>query len=367
MGLLFGKETDGGYVPSLWHRWCRPAVSGNVLNGLGETEVRRPTPAYHRQDRWHPWRLVQDMFYLRMALAGQFVTILRHHFLDRKPPAPVAAKKTPGTPDQWGKRIKDYATAIGVDKVGIVEIRQEWIFEGDRLPERFAIILATRMDYHALSKTVERRFRESVPEIMRIYYDGHRKARELADWLRGQGWAARGFGNPMGTALNILPAAIAAGIGELGKHGSLISREMGSLFRLAYVVTDLPLTTDAPVDFGVDDFCMRCQRCSTACPPQAIADHKQLVRGVERWYVDFDACVPYFNENYGCGICIAVCPWSQPGLADTITRKMLARRSQSGVTERHRASDGPAAPPVPLRSGKPLPRRPQAPEAAVHE
>lgn len=32
--------------------------------------------------------------------------------------------------------------------------------------------------------------------------------------------------------------------------------------------------------------------------------------------MDFDKCVPYFNEHMGCGICLAACPWSQPG-ADT--------------------------------------------------
>lgn len=330
MGILYGEETSGGYRPSRWHRWFRPAVSGNALNGLGETAVRRPTPLYHRQDRRHPWRVVQDMFYVREIPGGQFVYVLLSKLLDARAPAPVAATPAAGTPAQWARRVKDYARAVGAEKCGIVRIRPEWVFEGDSLPERYAIILAHRMDYDALSHTVRRDFLTGIHEVMRVYYAGHRRARKLADWLRGQGHAARGFGSPMGTALNLLPAAIEAGIGELGKHGSLICPEMGSLLRLSYVVTDLPLDTDAPVDNGVDDFCTRCQRCATECPPHAIADVKQIVRGVERWYVDFDACVPYFNEHHGCGICLAVCPWSQPGVGPGLAAKMLARRARLG-------------------------------------
>ena len=106
---------------------------------------------------------------------------------------------------------------------------------------------------------------------------GHGRARELADWLCGNGWPARGFGNPIRTPLNILPAAIEAGIGELGKHGSLICKEMGSLFRGACVATDLPLAVDAATDIGVGDFCPSCRACTSACPPNALTDEKTLL------------------------------------------------------------------------------------------
>ena len=120
--------------------------------------------------------------------------------------------------------------------------------------------------------------------------------------------------------------ALACGFGELGKHGSIINRTYGSSFRLAAVTTDLPLAPDAPDAFGADDFCTRCQVCRNACPPDAIHDLKQLVRGVEKWYVDFDRCIPYFEETYGCGICIAVCPWSTPGRAPRLAERWSQRR-----------------------------------------
>ena len=125
-----------------------------------------------------------------------------------------------------------------------------------------------------------------------------------------------------------IPAAIEAGLGQLGKHGSMLSKELGSMYRLGSVLTRLPLVIDGPEDIGVDDFCTRCQVCVTNCPPHAIFNEKQTVRGRDRWYVNFDTCIPYFVENHGCGICIGVCPWSDPGRGESISLKMLARRAE---------------------------------------
>jgi epoxyqueuosine reductase QueG len=112
----------------------------------------------------------------------------------------------------------------------------------------------------------------------------------------------------MAAALLLIRAAIASGLGELGKHGSLISKRFGSGVRLAGVTTDMPLLATTPDRFGADEFCLQWQVCTNASPPGAIVEDKQMVRGVERWYVDFDKRIPYFAESASCGICIAECP-----------------------------------------------------------
>jgi len=153
-------------------------------------------------------------------------------------------------------------------------------------------------------------------------------ASALANYIRGLGWAAEARTGPMSGDMTMIPAAIEAGMGQLGKHGSIINDTWGASFRLSAVTTDLPLLSDAPRDIGVDDFCTRCQVCSSLCPPDAIFADKQTVRGELKWYVDFDKCIPYFNDTLGCGICIAECPWSLPGVAPKLTQKMLRRRSR---------------------------------------
>lgn len=95
--------------------------------------------------------------------------------------------------------------------------------------------------------------------------------------------------------------------------------------RLAGVITDMPLVATTPDRFGADEFCMNCQVCANACPSGAINEQKQMVRGVERWYVDFDKCIPYFAESASCGICIADCPWTRPDARPKLLATMVRR------------------------------------------
>ena len=109
---------------------------------------------------------------------------------------------------------------------------------------------------------------------------------------------------------------------RIGKHGSIINPEFGSSFRLSAILTDAPLPISKPKSHGVDDFCSACRVCEDACPPFAILPEKKTVRGIKKWYVDFDKCLPFFNQHQGCGICIAVCPWSRPGVGLNLQKNL---------------------------------------------
>ena len=56
---------------------------------------------------------------------------------------------------------------------------------------------------------------------------------------------------------------------------------------------------------------------------------KVMVRGELKWYVDFDKCIPFFNENSACAICISTCPWSIPGRDPKIGKQLLRRAVRS--------------------------------------
>jgi epoxyqueuosine reductase QueG len=105
----------------------------------------------------------------------------------------------------------------------------------------------------------------------------------------------------------------------------MISRKFGAGVRLAGVTTDMPLVMNSPDIFGADEFCKNCQVCTRACPPGAIAEQKQMVRGVERWFVDFDKCIPAFTDLAGCAICIAECPWTRPSARPKLLATMARR------------------------------------------
>ena len=324
---MAGKSYDGRPLEPIIsdeQRALIPDVSGNDINGLGEAHARRPTPVYWGNPKSLAHGAMQSWMLEQCNRGVPEVSQLMTGFGGRGPEerAPVNDRPAPGEPPQFSQSVKDFALNNEADAVGITGLDPNWVFEGEAIDHPWVIVLALIMDHAELAAAPEP---PSVIEVMRQYNRGTRAARALADWIRGQGFQADPHGGPTRGPLTMIPAAIAAGLGELGKHGSIINDEFGASFRLACVTTDMPLVADAPNSFGVDDFCLSCKLCTDSCPPDAIFETKQMVRGENKWYVDFDRCVPYFNETYGCGICIAVCPWSRPGVAPRLTKKMAAK------------------------------------------
>ncbi len=318
------------------------SVSGNDLNGHGDTEPRRPTEVMWNWQKQFPHRGVQELIATRHRDHPDIAKVLRFGSRDRYEPPPVAAERVERSPAAWMEAVTDRAlhhAEFPVDDLGVAAIDPSWVFEDRNVEEPFAIVLVVEMDYDELATAPEW---PASAEVQRAYNRGTYAARALADWIREQGYQARGHGGPEGGPLLLIPPAIEAGLGELGKHGSMIHPRLGSRFRLAVVLTDLPLRPDERRRFGADEFCWDCRVCIDACPPGAIFSTRQLVRGEEKWYVDFDRCLPYFAETYGCAVCLAVCPWSTPGEAErlvgTMSRK-LARRAaretgQGGAADR---------------------------------
>jgi epoxyqueuosine reductase QueG len=222
--------------------------------------------------------------------------------------------------------VKAFALAHEADQVGIAAVDADWVFEGIEMDEPWVIVLGVAMDHAKLATAPTNR---AGLEVQAQYNRGTRAARALANHIRGLGWKAEAHGGPWAGPMLLTPAALACGFGELGKHGSIINRTYGSSFRLAAVTTDLPLIGDGVDEFGADDFCASCQVCAKACPPGAIGHDKKMVRGAVKWSVDFDTCIPYFNDTLGCAICIAVCPWSRPGTAPSLAQRMTRRRERS--------------------------------------
>ena len=304
-----------------------PKVSGNAINGLGESARRRPSPVYwHPPSRKHPYAAVQTWMITKSSREVPVTADMNNTLGGRgsKVRADKASAAAEGTPENWSRRVKEFALSNEADLVGIARMKKEWLFEGYDTPAPWIVVLGIQMDHADLAAAPEP---DSMIEVMRAYNRGTRVSRSLADWILGQGYDAEPEGGPIAGKLPMIPAALSCGFGELGKHGSIINRQFGSSFRLACVLTDLPLAPDPVDSMGADDFCTACRLCEQACPPDAIADHKQRVRGETKWYVDFDKCVPYFNETYGCGICIAICPWSRPGVAPRLADKLARRQA----------------------------------------
>lgn len=309
--------------PELLER--RPEVSGNAVNGLGETEKRLARMVYWAPDPSDiPHGDMQRWFYTRdpgdphitKARAERTLT------LDIED-GPLAPERADLSANDWTEGFEDLKSADHFEMIGATTVKPEYLLEGASVSEGSIIILGVAHDYDEISKAPETR---AGAEVLKQYGRAGAAAKVLSNWIRSKGWNARPVTGPMTGEVLMIPPALDCGFGELGKHGSIISAEYGSSFRLAAILTDAPVPLTEARDHGADGFCQNCRICEDACPPFAIAPEKQTVRGVEKWYVDFDLCIPFFNEHQGCGICIAVCPWSRPGAGLNLAAK-LARKA----------------------------------------
>lgn len=304
----------------------RPDTTGNTINGLGEAQMRRPDTVF-----WAPdpddiaFGDVQKWFYTCQPPSEEMAAerVIRQAAID-KPLPPLNKAPTAQTPEEWTKALDQFVQNGECEMVGVTAMRSEWVYQGQSTAFTNVIVLAVHHDYDELKHAPE--FRAGV-EVVQQYGRAASASKNIACWLREQGWDAEPAMGPMAGKILMIPPALECGFGELGKHGSLINPEFGSSFRLAAVLTDAPFAPTPKREFGIDDFCSNCRICEDACPPIAIAPDKQMVRGVERWYVDFDTCIPFFAENSGCAICIVECPWSRPGIGINLASK-LAKRAE---------------------------------------
>jgi len=322
------KADPKNYQPDPALKDLFPDISANTINGLGETERRRPTLVFWSDEPpTIPHGQLQLYFYGRNASLPLVMAEreIRQSYIDIELP-PVAPVKAEHSPAEWSRLIKEKAAEFDADAVGITQFDRSWVFEGNEFDAKWVIVLGVAHDYDRISQAPEE---PAAAEVIKQYGRATKVTKALAGWLHEQGFETVTHSGPNAGHFTMIPAAIAAGLGELGKHGSMINRKFGSSFRLASITIDMPLVADEPDDFGVDDFCARCQVCQKACPPDALASEKQLVRGQSKWYVNFDKCIQFFNETAGCSICISRCPWSRPGIADNLLAKLARRRAKT--------------------------------------
>ena len=244
-------------------------------------------------------------------------------------------------------RIRERAFELGFHKVGIVPAAplaeerlrlEEWLRRGYHGEMRW-------MERDPAQRTDPRRVfpaARSVVVVALNYYTPHEhdddpatgkisryawgddyhdvvgeKLRELLAWIKEQYPEAEGK-----TCVDIQPLmdkawAARAGLGWIGKHTNLITREYGSWVFLGELLLNLELDYDGVPS---EDHCGTCTLCLDACPTGAIT---------EPYVVDANKCISYATIElrdaelpepvaaklngwlYGCDICQDVCPWNR--------------------------------------------------------
>ena len=149
------------------------------------------------------------------------------------------------------------------------------------------------------------------------YHDVIRdKLHDLADYLRELSPTATTRGVVDTAPLLEREFAQRAGLGWRGKNTLLLSREAGSYFFLAVLLTDAELSADEAFE---PDHCGTCTACLDACPTQAFPQAGVL---------DASRCISYLTIElrdhipaelrpgmrdwvFGCDVCQEVCPWNR--------------------------------------------------------
>lgn len=245
------------------------------------------------------------------------------------------------------QKIKEKALEIGFHKIGVVqadaltherEHLEEWLNSNyhaemkwlEREPEKRTnpkLIFPEAKSVIALALNYYTPFRHKIDEnkgkVSRYawgddYHDVMQgKLRELLNWIKTEIPIAEGK-----ICCDIQPImdkawAVRAGLGWIGKHTNLITKDYGSWVFLGEILLNLELEYD---NFIETDHCGNCTACLDACPTNAI---------IEPYLVDSNRCLSYATIElrapqlpndivndldgwlYGCDVCQDVCPWNR--------------------------------------------------------
>lgn len=218
-----------------------------------------------------------------------------------------ASPKT-GITEELLKQVKEKAFKLGTSSIGYTKVARRWVFQNKAIAFDNAIVLTMEMDEDGINSAPSI---ACMKTVMETYRDLGRIANKVASYLRGHGYGAHA-GHPLNGMALYPPLAQSAGLGWIGLNGTIITPEYGPRVRLAAVFTsieNLPFT-NVNEHSWVADYCSKCHACIKKCPPKALYKEPFFHENGQITYVENDLCFPYFNDYYGCSVCVKVCPFN---------------------------------------------------------
>ncbi len=230
----------------------------------------------------------------------------------------------PGTEDPVfnTRHIKETAYFLRADLVGVCRLPPYAVFSHSKhtgekieLDHKNAIAILVDQDWRTASAFNGNDWISNSMSFV-AYSNSGFIACILADYIRRLGYPARAH-HAMNYQVAVPPILLWAGLGEMSRIGDVVLNPfLGPRYKAAVVTTDMPLESDRPIDFGLQDFCHKCGKCAELCPSQSISyGNKAMHNGYEKWLNDVEKCTAMRVGNpngSGCGTCIKACPWNKP-------------------------------------------------------
>jgi len=270
-------------------------------------------------------------------------TIGAHQLLRAYVPTPeqLGVDRWEGPEEEASAMVEHAAIQFGAVQVGFAALEPSWLYANARIDPEAEELIAGPLPIGEV--VIPERFRWVITAAAPVPYALSRYARaDLGSAGDRSGWArsemlelmllnfltALGYGAaPLPGSY--IPHALMAGLGEMGRMNRLISPVVGGNFRMAAVLTDLPLALDRPIDFGLQEFCARCKKCAETCPPQALSHDAEPswepkghwnAPGKRVYFETAPNCLEYnIKQSTFCCVCMACCPWTKP---DTLLHKV---------------------------------------------
>ena len=242
---------------------------------------------------------------------------------DGEPNAELEAQDLPSNAEKNAENIKAAAYYLGADAVGISRC-PEWAWyshnaAGEEInpPHDQAISMIIDQGFETMEGASGDDW-ISVAQSMRAYLRFSLLGGVIARQIRNLGYNAKAHTVLDGDVLQP-PLLLLSGLGEVSRIGEVILNPfLGPRLKSGVVTTDMPLSHDKPIDFGLQNFCENCNKCARECPSGAItAGPKLMFNGYEIWKSDSQKCASYRIGTEGgamCGRCMKTCPWNLEGL-----------------------------------------------------
>jgi epoxyqueuosine reductase len=225
------------------------------------------------------------------------------------------AEVPPLPPTDLTAALKAKAAELGISAVGVTRHDPKYTFEqfaGRNVGER-VVVCILEQNYGSTQLIPSER---SERAALATYGQLEDRLVELSAWLQEQGYCARPE-DYIGESM-FIHYAVAAGLGQLGLNGQLLTPQAGSRCRINVLTTDAPLEFDEPVDYGIEGVCDRCQACVRRCPVGAIPAVRKEHRGVVKAKLNTKRCLPVVTQAAGCSVCMKVCPVQMYGLPEVL-------------------------------------------------
>ncbi len=126
-------------------------VSGNPVNGLGEKDIRRPSPHFWHPPDLHPWGELQLVARTNSRKCPGSAEAFAAAY-ERRELLPVATQRNAAPAAELSAAATLFALAHEADDVGIAAMDPLYVFEGYRIDEPWVIVLALAHGYERLKQ-----------------------------------------------------------------------------------------------------------------------------------------------------------------------------------------------------------------------